>query len=513
MKLNRISLLTILFLYTTIQHSVAQERGMKPIQVTIDGTATTLYNQSHALLIGISAYNAGLPPLPGVVGDINAVKTILENNGFNVITVMNQDNAGLQRAFTNFIAQYGKAPNNRLLIYFAGHGYTEKMSYGDDIGYICPVDTPDPNKNPTGFQQKAMPMRQIETYAYQINSKHALFLFDACFSGSIFFTSRAIPEVITYKTKEPVRQFITSGSANETVPDKSIFRDQFIRALKGEADGNKDGYLTGTELGEFMQSNVINYSYGSQHPQYGKIRNANLDKGDFVFVLTQTTPAIDDLTTDPAINEYIEEVSSNNEFGGASGSFIDERDGQEYKWVKIGKQIWMAKNLQYETNNCSCYENNEWWCKQYGHLYNWYEAQTACPKGWHLPKDDEWIVLEVLVDSKIKDKKPWSNQLRQAVDPITHNYRGHDAGDNLKSENVWGKNKSGTNKFHFSALPAGYRYKNGKYKNLEKAAFFWTSTNFDNDNSCYREINELYKGIGRFVGRNNLFMSVRCIKN
>ena len=267
----------------------AQDRGMKPVQVTIEGANTTLYNQSHALVIGVSTYNAGLPPLPGVVTDVNIIKAALEANGFNVVTVMNPDNTGLQKAFSSFIAKYGREPDNRLLIYFAGHGYTDKMPYGNDIGYICPINTPDPNKNPSGFQEIAMPMRHIETFAYQIKSKHALFLFDACFSGSIFSTSRAIPEVISYKTKEPVRQFITSGSADETVPDKSIFRGQFIRALNGEADGNKDGFLTGTELGEFLLTTVVNYSYGSQHPQYGKIRNPNLDKGDFVFLLNYTT--------------------------------------------------------------------------------------------------------------------------------------------------------------------------------------------------------------------------------
>jgi hypothetical protein len=43
--------------------------------------------------------------------------------------------------------------------------------------------------------------------------------------------------------------------------------------------------VTGVELGEFLQKTVVNYSKGSQHSQYGKIRNPNLDKGDFVFSL------------------------------------------------------------------------------------------------------------------------------------------------------------------------------------------------------------------------------------
>jgi hypothetical protein len=48
---------------------------------------------------------------------------------------------------------------------------------------------------------------------------------------------------------------------------------------------NGDGYVTGIELGEFLFDRVTNYSKGAQHPQWGKIRNGDLDKGDFVFKL------------------------------------------------------------------------------------------------------------------------------------------------------------------------------------------------------------------------------------
>nr|VFK54837.1 MAG: WD40 repeat [Candidatus Kentron sp. TUN]VFK59935.1 MAG: WD40 repeat [Candidatus Kentron sp. TUN] len=127
-------------------------------------------------------------------------------------------------------------------------------------------------------------MQRIEEYAIKIHAKHALFLFDSCFSGSLFNITRSAPKNISDKTGKPVRQFITAGSADERVPDRSIFREQFIAALKGEGDMNKDGFVTGAELGEFLHTKVVNYSKGSQHPQYGKIRNADLDKGDFVFV-------------------------------------------------------------------------------------------------------------------------------------------------------------------------------------------------------------------------------------
>ena len=159
------------------------------------------------------------------------------------------------------------------------------MTYGKEMGYIVPREAPNPNLNEKGFRAVALSMQRMEEYAKSIQSKHALFLFDSCFSGSLFSLTRAIPENINYKTSRPVRQFITAGMADERVPDTSIFSRQFIDAFQGEGDLDKDGYLTGLELGEFLQKTVVNYSKGTQHPQYGTIRDPDLDKGDFVFVL------------------------------------------------------------------------------------------------------------------------------------------------------------------------------------------------------------------------------------
>jgi len=248
-----------------------------------------LYEKSYALVIGVSDYTHGWPDLPGVEQDILAVSDSLKKVGFNVTLVKDPDDEAMKKSISQFINQYGYRINNRLLIYFAGHGHTIERSWGENTGYILPKNTPNPNEDQDGFFATAMDMQQIEVYAKRIESKHVLFLFDSCFSGSLFSLSRAIPEDISYKTSKPVRQFITSGSANEMVPDESIFRKQLVEALNGEADTNKDSYVTGVELGEFLQSSVVNYSKGSQHPQYGKIRHPQLDKGDFVFILPKET--------------------------------------------------------------------------------------------------------------------------------------------------------------------------------------------------------------------------------
>jgi hypothetical protein len=134
-----------------------------------------------------------------------------------------------------------------------------------------------------------MEMSQFDIYSKRIQSKHALFIFDACFSGSLFLTAKALIKPLSPEALKPVRQFITSGSADEQVPDKSIFCRQFIESFQGGADIDGDGYISGTELGDFLQKTVANYSRRTQNPQYGKLRNTNLDKGEFIFLSKKNT--------------------------------------------------------------------------------------------------------------------------------------------------------------------------------------------------------------------------------
>ncbi len=121
-----------------------------------------------------------------------------------------------------------------------------------------------------------------------------MFLFDSCFSGTIFKT-KALPKHpphISHITSRPVRQFISAGSAGEEVPAKSVFTPLVIRALEGSGDVDGDGYVTGTEMGMYLHKEVLRYDTG-QHPQYGKIRDPDLDEGDFVFLLASSGTVIE----------------------------------------------------------------------------------------------------------------------------------------------------------------------------------------------------------------------------
>lgn len=245
----------------------------------------TLYRESHALLIGASNYTIW-SELPSIPDELDEVDDALTESGFNVERLIDPDNQSLKSGIVNFINNYGYEPENRLVIYFSGHGHTVR-----DKGFLLPVDIPLPDDR-KDFRRKALPMTQVLAWAKDIESKHVLFVFDSCFSGSVF-KSKSMPKdeerYIRKVTAEPVRQFITAGSASEEVPAKSTFTPAFVAAIRGEGDLNKDGYITGSELGVHLSQYVPQFV--DQTPQYGKIREYDLSRGDFVFFSQQTKEA------------------------------------------------------------------------------------------------------------------------------------------------------------------------------------------------------------------------------
>lgn len=248
------------------------------------GEQVGLYRDSYALLIGESRYTRGWPPLESVPRELDLLEAALKEQGFHVVKRLDLDGQALRDAFVQFIRRYGRAPDNRLLFYFAGHGHTLERGWGREMGYIVPADAPSPEKDVNGFKDKAVSMGQVLLWARDIDAKHALFVFDSCFSGSVF-AARDLPKRpphISRLTAEPVREFITAGSAGETVPARSVFTPAFVDALRYRlGDLDKDGYVTGMELGVYLQGKVPQHA--DQTPQFGKIRDYELSRGDFVF--------------------------------------------------------------------------------------------------------------------------------------------------------------------------------------------------------------------------------------
>ena len=282
-----LSLLLLVFFFSTI---ASADRGARR-KITPSVDFTDFYNTSAALVIGNGDYKNGWSYLPGALRDAGDVAAALKDHGFTVVLKKNLTKNQFISVLLRFIQQYGRDRNNRLLFYYSGHGHTETLATGDQAGYLVMVDAGNPNQDPFAFEMGSVPMQDLLTRAKMIHSKHVLFLFDSCFSGNILNSrGNPAPRYVSDATRKPVRQFITAGSAEEPVPDQSIFKTLFLDMLNGEREEPiPDGYLTGEELGMYLKQNLPRYN-GNQHPQYGKINDPRLDKGDFVFFLKKKEP-------------------------------------------------------------------------------------------------------------------------------------------------------------------------------------------------------------------------------
>ena len=262
-----------------------------PAPVGPDGAVQELYAGSYALLVGVSRYDtpSAWAPLETIPQELDALAKTLEEIGFeHVVRVQNPTLVELQQAVQKFMKSYGYRPDTRLLFFFAGHGYSLD---GGTRGYFVPRDAPDPVKDEPGFRATALSMQQVSTWAGELVARHVLFAFDSCFSGTIFRTrNRTQPSRITAITQKPVRQFMSAGGAGETVPAKSVFVPVFTRGMTGAGDLDKDGYVTGTELFNYVQGEVISYATG-QTPQFGTVRDPRYDEGDIVFAVPGSATA------------------------------------------------------------------------------------------------------------------------------------------------------------------------------------------------------------------------------
>lgn len=182
-----------------------------------------------------------------------------------------------------------------------------------------------------------------------------------------------------------------------------------------------------------------------------------------------------------------------SEFDASSNTLKDSRNGKTYKTVKIGNQVWMAENLDYETANSICGEME--YLTLYGCLYSWDEAKTACPVGWHLPSQADWnMLIEFVGDSST-------------------------AGKILKATNTWsdkGHYKDGSDDYGFTALPGGVRLpQKGKTHQsfVNSGAFFWSATEVDDDESITLVLRYENDAATLFENYKDAGVSVRCLKN
>jgi len=185
-----------------------------------------------------------------------------------------------------------------------------------------------------------------------------------------------------------------------------------------------------------------------------------------------------------------------------SGTFTDARDKKIYKTIKIGSQIWMAENLNYNAKDGKCYDNKESNCKEYGRLYNWETAMSVCPSGWHLPSNKEWDKLMRYADGTNGTDSP---------------YNSPTAGKYLKATNGWTDEEvrgNGVDKFGFSALPGGDGNPDGYFYSIGKNGDWWSSSSEHNSNEAnYWTMFNNQKNVYCYSDAKYYLKSVRCVKD
>ena len=198
------------------------------------------------------------------------------------------------------------------------------------------------------------------------------------------------------------------------------------------------------------------------------------------------------------------------------GVITDSRDGKQYKTKKIGNQIWMIDDLNYKMDNGSLVygfynpntvkettelldefglDPNIWInLEPKGKLYTWKSALSACPKGWHLPTDEEWKVLtDFLGGDKVAGGKM---KLR-----------------NKEKGQIWREpNKGATNSSGFSGYPEGVHAENKSQKKGE-LVWYWSSTENSGEKAFIRGLLAEHEDLARWGLDKKYFITVRCVKD
>ena len=274
-----------------------QDEDCPPNITFAEDSAASPYAGSYALLISVSAYRFW-KPLPNVRNHIDNLAKVLRCKGFDITPVTDPTGDELRSGIRSFIRKYGASPkykNNRLLVYYSGHGYavTDTEDYSTQ-GYIVPTDAPNPGfgsgRNEIDFTFTAVNLDELIIEAKRIKAKHSIFLIDACLSGSLFESTISDFGQVPLKTPpgkkvdKRVVQFITAGNAYQEVRDDGLFKDEFIKAVTTTiADDDADGILTGSQLGDFLHHRIHNRTKSLQSPQFAKLKASLVSTGEFLF--------------------------------------------------------------------------------------------------------------------------------------------------------------------------------------------------------------------------------------
>lgn len=261
------------------------------------GQPREIYAESYAILIMQGAYRSGgwNAVSDAALPKEKLLREALERRGFHVLVWRDLTSKQLWDTLRDVFGVYGYKQNARLLFYYYGHG--QVMGTIDDPSgprtFLVPVDAPNPFSDEEAFYRSAVPINFIVQSAKDSTVKHALFAFEACQAGSVIksLVGPMPPNpkgyLLTKEILRPVRQFLTAGAAGKDIPAQGVFTAMFVGGLSDpEADTNHDGYVTGSELMNYVSQRVPQNTR-EQQPEWGRYPIA--DGGDIVLGLADPT--------------------------------------------------------------------------------------------------------------------------------------------------------------------------------------------------------------------------------
>ncbi len=244
--------------------------------------ASSINGKNYALIIGINRYQQ-IPKLQTAVNDAQDVaKTLQEFYGFSPIVLLDEQATRATILKELNTIKNRLTANDRLLIYYAGHGWNDKDT---ETSYWLPIDAE--QNDPTNWLEAKTVTDQLKrSQAHQI-----LVVADSCYSGTISrsfdpkLSSIGGPrESFLLRLMEKQSRILIASGGNEPVNDSggsghSIFAEVFLKALRNPFDMR----FTAEELvTRHIKEPVAGRS--SQTPEYKVIRNSGHDGGDFVFI-------------------------------------------------------------------------------------------------------------------------------------------------------------------------------------------------------------------------------------
>jgi hypothetical protein len=265
------------FAHLLPQGRAQDTRGFPQVSTAARAPANGNY---YALVIGINEYPAGLPSLKTAVNDANAVGQLLHDRyGFDVRFLLDRDatRANILTALHKFRSTLGE--NDSLLIYYGGHGYSDKAA---DKVYWLPADAE------SADSPSRIIVDDLTSEIRALPARHVLVVSDSCYAGGL---SRDVhegpppamtPKYLMRELGTRSRTLMASGG-DEPVSDSgsnghSVFANAVLKALERE----DDPMFSAQELFyESVRKQVAGNS--DQIPEYAPLRNSSDDGGDFIF--------------------------------------------------------------------------------------------------------------------------------------------------------------------------------------------------------------------------------------